>query len=65
MRGVSLLFPKSEDGIFYKKLNTQSKEAIWVAFKQYVLEMYHLCRPQRLFVIRRIFMFIGTHMKIT
>jgi hypothetical protein len=63
MRGVSLLFPKSEDIIFYKKLNTQSKEAIWVAFKQYVLEMYHLCRTQRLFVLRRIFMLIGTHLQ--
>ena len=36
MRGVGLLFPKSEDILFYKKLNTQSKEAIWVAFKEAV-----------------------------
>ena len=44
MREVSLLGPKSEDIIFLEKLNTQSKEAIWLAFTQYVLEICRLCR---------------------
>ena len=51
MREISLLGPKSENIIFLGKLNTQSKEAIWVAFKQYVLEMCRLCWTQRLFVL--------------
>ena len=63
MREVSLLGPKSEDIIFFEKLNTQSKEAIWVAFKQYVLEMCRLCWTQRLFVLMHIFMLIGTHLQ--
>ena len=63
MREVSLLGPKSENIIFFGELNTQSKEALWVAFKQYVLEMCRLYWTQRPFVLMHIFMLIGTHLQ--